>query len=47
MWWWKWYVLPVLWVGGLAVVGRLSGWGESEALPVVALIVVVILIGFN
>jgi len=45
--WWKWYVLPVAWVGGLAVVGRLSGWGEPEAFPVVALMFVVILIGFN
>jgi membrane protease YdiL (CAAX protease family) len=45
--WWKWYVLPVAWAGGLAVVGRVSGWAEPEAFPVVALVVVVILIGFN
>jgi len=45
--WWKWYVLPVVWVTILAVVGRQAEWGEPDSLPLVALVAVLLLVSFN
>ena len=45
--WWKWYVLPVAWVTILAVVGRQVDWGESDSMPLVGLVVVLLLVAFN
>ena len=45
--WWKWYVLPVVWVTILAVVGRRSEWGEPDSIPLVGLVAVLVLVAFN
>ncbi len=45
--WWKWYVLPVVWVTVLAVVGRVAGWSESDSMPLVGLVAVLLLVAFN
>lgn len=45
--WWKWYLLPVVWVTILAIVGRQTDWGEPDSLPLAGLVAALLLVSFN
>ena len=44
--WWRWYLLPSLWAVGMLVTGRLTDWSEPDEFPFLALVLVLVLVGF-
>ncbi|MEN8041760.1 MAG: CPBP family intramembrane glutamic endopeptidase [Actinomycetota bacterium] len=45
--WWKVYLLPVLWAAGLLILGSVVNWSEPEDISLLALLAILLLIGFN